>query len=146
MDSREIVLRTLEYAGPDRVAASFPAPYWNDLVHLNYDLPGHPRPWREVRPGWRNTWRVGNTWARLDATSKGEVAAARWPIGPTWTRLALRTCQPRHFEGVRAACADAGERVFASGGCPASLQIAARWAGWISSSWRPCSCGRVGAC
>ncbi|MBC7237381.1 MAG: hypothetical protein H5T69_16190 [Chloroflexi bacterium] len=120
MDSREIVLRTIEHAGPARVAASFPDPYWNDLVHVHYELPGFCRDWQEVRPGrqeYVDEW--GNTWARVDRTSKGEVARG---VLASWNDLdTLRLpdlANPVHFKGVRAVCADPAERRFRVGGLP----------------------------
>ena len=40
MDSREIVLRTVEFTGPERVAGSMPPPYWNDFQNAGYALKG----------------------------------------------------------------------------------------------------------
>lgn len=75
MNSRERVLRTLEFREPDRLAASFPAPYWNDFANSHYELQGYRPVWQSVggdRQEYVDEW--GNTWARLDTTSKGEVA------------------------------------------------------------------------
>ena len=57
------------------MAASFPEPYWRDLRGTHYSLNGFRPEWREVKPGrqeYVDEW--GNTWARVDKTSKGEVA------------------------------------------------------------------------
>ena len=85
MNSREIVLRTLEYRDPERVAASFPAPYWNDLCNTSYVYEGYDPTWCEVSPGLQeyvDEW--GNTWARLDTTSKGEAVRG---VLPDWAAL-----------------------------------------------------------
>ena len=75
MNSREIVLGTIEYTGTERVAGSMPAPYWNDLSHASYKLQGVSLTWQDVGGGrqeYVDEW--GNTWARVDDYSKGEVA------------------------------------------------------------------------
>ncbi len=75
MNSRERVLRTLEFREPDRLAASFPEPYWNDFANTGYQLQGYAPVWHTVggeRQEYVDEW--GNTWARVDKTSKGEVA------------------------------------------------------------------------
>ena len=120
MDSREIVLRTLEFTGPERVAASFPAPYWNDLCHVHYALEGFGRDWQPVGGGrqeYVDEW--GNTWARIDATSKGEVARGALE---DWADLdALRLpdlANPTGFDVVRRVCADPDNDRFRVGGLP----------------------------
>ena len=71
MTSREIVRRTLEYERPERVAKSFVD---SDFCHTRCSVQTHATPWREVGGGrWERTDEWGNTWARVDATSKGEV-------------------------------------------------------------------------
>ncbi len=72
MTPREIVLATLEYARPERVARSFRD---SDFAHSHHSAKTHATPWREVEPGLlERTDEWGNTWRRIDATSKGEVA------------------------------------------------------------------------
>jgi uroporphyrinogen decarboxylase len=71
---REIVRRTVDYAGPERVAGSMPPPYWYDFYDDSYTLKGYAQRWRDIGDGrqeYVDEW--GNTWARLDAYSKGEV-------------------------------------------------------------------------
>jgi len=120
MNSREIVRRTLEYDGPERVAASFPAPYWHDVQSCGYTLPGFERRWETVSPGrqeYVDEW--GNTWARVDATSKGEVAKG---VLEDWAQLDTLTlpdlANPANFVEVRAFCADPANDRFRIGGLP----------------------------
>lgn len=71
MTSKEIVLRTLEFSGPERVAKSFGD---SDFCSAGCRVNTHATDWREVGNGrWERTDEWGNTWARLDSTSKGEV-------------------------------------------------------------------------
>ena len=71
MTSREIVLRTLERAGPARVARSFGD---SDFCWADCVVKTHATDWKETGGGrWERKDEWGNTWARLDATSKGEV-------------------------------------------------------------------------
>ncbi len=75
MTPREIVLRTIRFEGPERVAMSLPPPYPNDFVwgHLAPDPGWRPRRTFEVERGakWEDEW--GNVWARVDEFSKGQV-------------------------------------------------------------------------
>jgi uroporphyrinogen decarboxylase len=93
MTSREIVGCTLEYEGPERVARSFGVSALSEPMYTaqTYAMPwslddsdfceatctarSHATSWREVGGGrWERTDEWGNTLARVDATSKGEVA------------------------------------------------------------------------
>jgi hypothetical protein len=72
MNSREIVSRTLDYAHPERVARSFGD---SDFVWASPIVRTSATEWKEVGGGrWEHIDEWGNLWARLDATSKGEVA------------------------------------------------------------------------
>lgn len=120
MDSREIVLRTVEYRGPERVAASFPEPYWNDFAFTSYTLRGYDRTWRTVsgnRQEYVDEW--GNTWARVDPTSKGEVVRG---VLQDWSQLDTLTlpdlANPANFERVREVCSDPHNTRFRVGGLP----------------------------
>ena len=74
MDSREIVRRTLDFDRPERVAVSFGD---TDLAWTGCSAATPATKWRDVGGGrWERTDEWGNTWARIDATSKGEVARA----------------------------------------------------------------------
>lgn len=71
MTSKEIVRRTLDYAGPERVARSFGD---SDFVWAGCTVTTHATDWKRVSgERWERTDEWGNTWARLDPTSKGEV-------------------------------------------------------------------------
>ncbi len=71
MTSKEIVRRTLEYAQPERVARSFGD---SDFCGVECSAKTHASEWAEVGDGrWERTDEWGNTWGRIDPTSKGEV-------------------------------------------------------------------------
>lgn len=71
MDSREIVRRTIDFTGPERVARSFePA----DMVSAGPELANPAGEWQRTHGReWLRIDEWGNTWARLDDTSKGEI-------------------------------------------------------------------------
>lgn len=72
MNAREIVERTLDYERPERVARSFGE---SDLVAVECTARTHATEWKEKGDGaWERTDEWGNTWRRLDRSSKGEVA------------------------------------------------------------------------
>lgn len=71
MTPREIVRRTLEYAQPERVARSFGD---SDFVSAGCSAKTHATQWKETGNGrWERADEWGNTWGRIDPTSKGEV-------------------------------------------------------------------------
>ena len=71
MNSREIVLRTLNYDYPERVARSFEP---SDFVSARATAKTHATDWRQIGDGrWERSDEWGNIWGRIDATSKGEV-------------------------------------------------------------------------
>ncbi len=63
--------RTIEFANPERVARSFePA----DFVSAGPEIPNPVGEWRRTQGReWQRKDEWGNTWARLDDTSKGEI-------------------------------------------------------------------------
>jgi len=70
--SRERVISTLLYEPPDRVARSFDD---SDVMGTSYKAATRATDWAEVGGGrWERLDEWGNTWARVDPTSKGEVA------------------------------------------------------------------------
>lgn len=71
MTSREIMRGTLDYEGPERVARSFRD---RDFWSIKCAARTHATEWRETGNGrWERTDEWGNTWGRIDPTSKGEV-------------------------------------------------------------------------
>ena len=71
MTSKEIVQRTIDFAGPERVARSFGD---SDILACACTVRAYATDWREVGRGrWERTDEWGNTWRRVDPTSKGEV-------------------------------------------------------------------------
>ena len=75
MTSKEIVIRTLEFTRPERLARSLPEPWGSDFAHIGPATGDLETGWESVGDGRserRDVW--GNTWARIDAISKGEVA------------------------------------------------------------------------
>lgn len=71
MTSREIVRRTLEYSEPERVARSFGE---SDFCSARYTVQTQATGWVEIGGGrWERKDEWGNTWGRIDPTSKGEV-------------------------------------------------------------------------
>ena len=81
MTSREIVRRTLDFENPPRVARTFavegPAGRGEgDTLWTGHNIKGRRTPWAEVGGGrWEMTDLWGNTWSRVDATSKGEATS-----------------------------------------------------------------------
>ena len=105
MNSREIVRRTLTFEGPERIAMTLPDPYPNDLSYAGpADDPDHPSTaWAEVGGGrWEYADEWGNTWARVEGFSKGEVARGALE---TWDQLddyePPNYDLPQRYEGTR---------------------------------------------
>jgi uroporphyrinogen decarboxylase len=74
MESREIIKRTLEYENPERVARSF---LDSDIVIARALVDTSATEWRKAgTDDWKRTDEWGNSWRRLDPTSKGEVDKA----------------------------------------------------------------------
>jgi len=74
MNSREIVRRTIEFDGPDRVARSFEP---SDMVFARHQVKTHDTEWVQVEQNrWPRSDEWGNTWHRLEPISKGEVAGS----------------------------------------------------------------------
>lgn len=75
MTSKEIVTRTLEFTRPERLARTLPEPWGNDIMGVGPATDDLETGWESVGGGRserRDVW--GNTWARIDVISKGEVA------------------------------------------------------------------------
>lgn len=120
MNSREIVRRTVEFSGPERVAGSMPPPYWNDFGHAGYRLPDHAPQWQNVGGGrqeYVDEW--GNTWARIDDFSKGEVArGAIQDLDDVYTVPLPDLANPANFVLAREVYADPENDRFRIGGLP----------------------------
>ena len=71
MTSKEMVRRTIDYARPERVARSFQD---SDICGAECSAKTHATSWKDLGNGrWERMDEWGNTWGRIDATSKGEV-------------------------------------------------------------------------
>jgi hypothetical protein len=120
MNSREIVRRTVEFTGPERVAGSMPPPYWNDFSHAGYRLQGYAPQWQDVGGGrqeYVDEW--GNTWARVDDYSKGEVArGAIQDLDDVHTLCLPDLGNPANFEQAREVFGDPENNRFRIGGLP----------------------------
>jgi hypothetical protein len=120
MNPREIVLGTIEYTGTERVAGAMPAPYWNDLCNASYRLQGYSAQWQRVggeRQEYVDEW--GNTWARVDDYSKGEVArGAIEDLDDVFTVPMPDLANPANFEVAGEVYNDPGNDLFRIGGLP----------------------------
>ena len=120
MNSREIVLGTLNYSGTERVAGSMPAPYWNDLCHASLRLQSFSPDWQDVGGGrqeYVDEW--GNTWARIDDYSKGEVwQGALQEIDDVYTLPLPDLANPANFQMAREVYNDPANDRFRIGGLP----------------------------
>jgi uroporphyrinogen decarboxylase len=110
MTGREIVCRTLTFGGPERVAMSLPPPYPNDFCFAGPGPdPRHPgTDWQEVAPGrWERTDEWGNTWARLEGFSKGEVSRGALDEWGKLDEIELPDYNlPERYEGIRTTFSD----------------------------------------
>ena len=120
MNSREIVQRTVEYTGPERVAGSMPSPYWHDVISAHYELQSSSREWQDVGDGrqeYIDEW--GNTWARIDEYSKGEVSrGAIQDINDVYAAPLPELGNPANFEKARQIYHDPENDKFRIGGLP----------------------------
>ena len=120
MNPREIVLGTIDYTGTERVAGSMPAPYWNDLCHASCRLQGYSAQWLDVGGGrqeYVDEW--GNTWARVDDYSKGEVArGAIEDLDDVFTVPLPDLANPANYEVAAEVYNDPQNDLFRIGGLP----------------------------
>ncbi len=106
MDSREIVRRTLDFDEPERVAWSFGE---SDLAGVECTPKTPATGWELAESGaeWRRVDEWGNTWRRLDRSSKGEVARGAIEKLEHIDRLELPDySDPADYECVRKARAE----------------------------------------
>jgi uroporphyrinogen decarboxylase len=120
MTPREIVLGTIRFEGPERIAMGLPHPYPNDFARAGISADPDWKPGRTFSPTsgamWEDEW--GNVWARLDNFSKGEVVEGAIK---DWSQLddyRMPTYDdPARYQQARAAFAGQGDR-FKIGGLP----------------------------
>ncbi len=76
MTSRERVESALSFSGPDRIPMGLPSPYPNDFSRsgISPDPNRKSHGWEKKDGNWEMLDEWGNTWARLEDISKGEVA------------------------------------------------------------------------
>ncbi len=75
INSREIVLASLAFAGPPRIPYGMTEGFPSDLRYVRR-TPGpnsRTRPWRNLGDHWEMIDEWGNEWRRLESVSKGEV-------------------------------------------------------------------------
>jgi len=73
MTSKEIVRRTLEFDGPERLARSLPEPWGSDLGHVPVDYTGLDGGWKRLDDDhWEHLDEWGNLWRGIGG-NKGEV-------------------------------------------------------------------------
>ena len=72
MNSREIIQATLDFQGPERVGRTFGD---GDFVGMGHTAETQASDWQQVdEKRWERRDEWGNLWARIDRSSKGEVA------------------------------------------------------------------------
>jgi len=114
MNSREIVIKTLTFDGPERTAMSLPEPYPHDMCSAGVgpDPERSGTAWEKVgAERWERTDEWGNLWARIEGHSKGEVARG---AVEDWAQLdAVRLPDydlPGRYDGARRRFAEEPER------------------------------------
>jgi hypothetical protein len=97
-----------------------PPPYWNDFSHASYRLQGYADQWQDVGSGrqeYVDEW--GNTWARIDDYSKGEVArGAIEDLDDVYTVSLPDLANPANFSQAREVFGDSDNDRFRIGGLP----------------------------
>jgi uroporphyrinogen decarboxylase len=119
MTSKEIVTRTLEFGRPERLARSLPDPWGSDFRDAGVDQSGLETGWEKVdETRWEHVDAWGNTWARIDGHSKGEVAKGALEHIDDVEQLPLPPLgDPARYEGAAKAVAGQTDR-FVNGGLP----------------------------
>lgn len=109
MTSRERVINTLLYEVPDRVARSFND---SDVLETSYEVATRATEWMEVGGGrWERLDDWGNIWARVDPTSKGEVAKGVLDNLADLESLALPDfSDPRSYDAARSKRSTAADK------------------------------------
>jgi len=119
MTSKEIVRRTVEFDWPERLARSLPQPWGSDFGGAGMDWSGLGTGWKQVAESrWEHIDEWGNTWARIDKFSKGEIARGALENIDDVERLPLPDlANPKRFEQTAASVAADTEH-FLLGGLP----------------------------
>jgi hypothetical protein len=109
MEAREIVIRSLSFAGAPRIPMTLPGPYPHDVLSADIDRDPEWKPKRTWQPErgarWEDEW--GNVWARLNNAHNGEVAEGAlrdWADADSYVMPAL--CKPSRYESARKRFAD----------------------------------------
>lgn len=103
MNSKEIVRRTVEYNGPERVARSY---HESDICFDCCSARTYATEWKETSKGkWERTDEWGSIWARVDAASKGEVARGVLENNDNYDKYELPDySRPEDYANVAAKC------------------------------------------
>lgn len=119
MTSKEIVTRTLEFTGPERLARTLPDPWGSDIAGCGPATGDLQTDWEKVsEERWerRDAW--GNTWARIEGHSKGEVAkGALQDINAVENIPMPPLGDPARYERAEQKVAESAAR-FVNGGLP----------------------------
>jgi hypothetical protein len=121
MNSREIVQRATEFNKPERIPGAMPPPYWNDLFGAGVDYPTPERSrWHRVGKGrWERVDEWGNTWARADENSQGEVVkGALESLDDVETIPLPDLANPAYYEKARLAFQTRAGDKYRLGGLP----------------------------
>ncbi|HOZ45249.1 MAG TPA: uroporphyrinogen decarboxylase family protein [Candidatus Hydrogenedentes bacterium] len=110
MTSRDVVIRTIDFANPERLAVEFPDPYGSDFAWCGMS----PSP--DDRPSTgRDEW--GAVWENIGVCRLGEVK--KFPL-KDWRDFADMPIpdirDPRRWEGLAGARATAGDHFLIGGG------------------------------
>jgi len=119
MTSKEIVTRTLEFSRPERMARTMPDPWGSDFLGAGADHGGLGTGWEQVSESrWEHTDEWGNTWARIDGHSKGEVSKGALEDINDVEALAMPPLgDPARYEGAAKSVKD-NKEYFITGGLP----------------------------
>jgi len=120
MTSKEIVVRTLEFTRPERLARTLPEPWGRDIAGCRPKADDLETGWEKIdETRWerRDVW--GNTWARVDDTSKGEIAAGALENIHAVDELPMPPlADPARYEAAAQTVADNADGKFVQGSIP----------------------------
>ena len=120
MSPREIVLRTIEFRNPERIALSLPEPYPDDIVWGGTSPDPEWKPSRTFPPEegrkWEDEW--GNVWAATTDFYQGEVVQGAIQDWSQLDRYRMpRFDDPKRYEKAAAGFAKTSDR-YHLGGLP----------------------------